>query len=676
MRMLSTQLKITCTTLLCALLLAACSGGGGAGTSASNGAAVTGSTPANSTPTSSNLGTTSTGLPSVPTAGYPWKVWTPDPVAVPPSTTGKTYYVDTATGSDTNDGLGSAKALKTITKSTRLVAAGDTVLIRKGLYREGIVLISTASGTADKPITFGSYGDGEVIVDGSTPVGPWTKVGASSSTVWQAVKTFEPIGVVVNDVPLKQVTQGQGGSTAPRVDLAGVTNGSGKWHNGATQITADMGALNPNTADIVVPNNVGDQNHVYFYDKTHLRFVGLTVRGSGSNGIWGYGGNITIDHCNIKFNGKSAVSFQPLNTPGMNENNAVLYTRAYHNVLLNWPRGNNFFAEAGGGWAGGIAWSGNYGAVARGNISHMNGGEGIISYGAGTKTGSTLFEQNVSFDNWSVNMYFDNQPNNVARNNILYNHPVDFNPSTSNFLYIDPAGREPYGNLGKFSVGFSISDEYNSGNAPNYASIAGSKVYNNIIAGHRIAILDYAEGTPTQGNHGIIDTLIANNTIILPAVQIPNVLMYGIFLRDNTTISGTNRNRNSFIQNNILYGFTADAPLIWAQNQKALDGITLSNNLYYNASSTTPLRLGFDAGLQNLSFNDWRTQTGKDVDSKNVNPQLANVAGFQTRDVLSYDYKNADLSATSPARSAGVAQTLFGFDFAGAVRSVWNMGAF
>ncbi|WP_347261834.1 hypothetical protein, partial [Rudaea sp.] len=41
---------------------------------------------------------------SIPATGYPWPVWTPDLVAVPPSTTGKTYYVDTSAGKDSNAG--------------------------------------------------------------------------------------------------------------------------------------------------------------------------------------------------------------------------------------------------------------------------------------------------------------------------------------------------------------------------------------------------------------------------------------------------------------------------------------------------------------------------------------------------------------------------------------------
>jgi hypothetical protein len=77
--------------------------------------------------------------------------------------------------------------------------------------------------------------------------------------------------VVVNDVALKQVTQGQNGSTAPQVGLAGVSSGSGKWHNGTAFMTADMGSLDPNTADIVVPKLSQDQAHIFFYNKLNLR---------------------------------------------------------------------------------------------------------------------------------------------------------------------------------------------------------------------------------------------------------------------------------------------------------------------------------------------------------------------------------------------------------------------
>ncbi|HSN21251.1 MAG TPA: hypothetical protein VLS49_11270, partial [Usitatibacter sp.] len=364
------------------------------------------------------------------TAGpWPWPTWTKQVIAVPPSTTGITYYVDGTSGNDANAGTSATAAFKTIKKAVATIAAGDTVLIRKGLYREGIDLGSGPSGTATKPITFGSYGDGEVILDGSTKVTGWTLV---SGTVWQAQASFKPIGVVVNEVALRQVTQGQGGSTAPQVGLAGVTSGSGKWYvSSSNVITADFGTVlgngDPNQADIVVPNNNGAQTHIYWYGVSYVTFKGLTVRGSGSNGLWGYGSHVTVDSCDIKFNGKAAVSFMVDSASTVNSDNAVIYSHAYHNVLLNWPRGNNGYMEAGGGWPGTIVWDTNLRPVARGNVVHMNGGEGIISYGtaSGHSSGSALFEQNVAYDNWSVNMYFDNQPNNVARQNLLFNHPPD-----------------------------------------------------------------------------------------------------------------------------------------------------------------------------------------------------------------------------------------------------------
>ncbi|NJK43724.1 MAG: hypothetical protein HC933_05075 [Pleurocapsa sp. SU_196_0] len=302
-------------------------------------------------------------IPPTSTGSYPWPIWTSDTVTVPPSSTGQTYYVDGANGNDVNAGTSLSSAFKTVLKAVSSVQAGDTVLIRKGLYREGIQLINGPSGTQAKPITFGSYGDGEVILDGSSKVTGWSRV---SGNIWRASVPFTPIGVVVNDVPLKQVPQGYNAPQAPNVGLAGVTSGNGKWYwdASAKQITADMGSTigssDPNNADIVVPNNDGGQTHVFFYDKDWVTFKGLTIRGSGAAGIWGYGSHIIIEACNIEFNGKSAVSFQPLGDGRTFSDNAVLYSRAYQNVLTNWPRGNSGYAVSGGGWpGGGFSWAGN-----------------------------------------------------------------------------------------------------------------------------------------------------------------------------------------------------------------------------------------------------------------------------------------------------------------------------
>lgn len=607
------------------------------------------------------------------TGTYPWPVWTGVIPQVPPSSTGKTYYVDGTNGIDSSAGSTATAAFKTISKALTLLAAGDTILIRKGLYREPINLSAKGvpSGTATKPITIGSYGDGEVIVDGSTKTGSWTLV---NGTVWKAPVSFEPVGVVVNDVALKQVTQGQNGSTAPQVGLAGVTSNSGKWHIGGGVITADFGSTigsgNANQADVVVPNTVSDQAHVFYYGQNYIRFVGLTIRGSGSNGVWGYGSNITIESCNIKFNGKAAVSFFSDAANEANDN-SVITSHVYQNVLVNWPRGNNYNAEAGGSWPGTLAWSGNMRPVARGNIVHMNGGEGIASYGTfnGRQSGSALFEQNIVYDNWSVNMYFDNQPNNVARNNLIFNHPIDFNPATTNFLYV--GSQFPYNQLGKYAVCLMIADEQTSSDgANNYASLDGSKVYNNIIAGCRIGIRDYGEGAITQQYHALKNTLIANNTIIMPASPIPNATTYGIFLTDNN-----GRNVNTTIANNIIYGYGNDS-LIYSESGGPLTGINLNNNLYYSAGST-PFGSGNSVARQ-YNFAGWKANaSGSDTKSLFADPQLLNVKHFDTVGTSAYLYNNADLLSTSPARALGATQNINpSVNYRLQIRSVWNIGAF
>jgi hypothetical protein len=614
--------------------------------------------------------------PPQPTGVYPWRVWTPEIPVVPPSSTGVTYYVDGGAGKDSNSGTSVNSALKTVAKSLELIAAGDTVLIRKGLYREGINLTAGASGTANKPITFGSYGDGEVILDGSNKTGIWEKVNGTvwrtKKTDWQAGQNIEPIAVVVNDVALKQVTQGQNGSTAPQVGLPGVSSGSGKWHNGTEFMTADMGSVDPNTADIVVPKFSQDQAHVFFYQKEYITFKGLTVRGSGSNGIWGYGNHIRVESCNVKFNGKAAVSFLPSSTPRFQgTDNAVLTSNIYQNVLINWPRGNNYYAEAGGSWPGTLAWSSNLRGLARGNIVHLNGGEGIASYGTFTdaSSGSMLIEQNVVSDNWSVNVYIDNHPNAVIRNNLIYNHPIDYNPITTNFLYV--GAPYPYNQLGKYSVGVGIGDEsYGNG-----ANLVNTKVYNNIIVGARTSILDYGEGIDAK-THGLKNSLIANNTIIMPYDEFPNTGgVFGIKLRDNTSDTGINQNLNTVIANNIVYGFNQD-PVIYSDRTGALEGITLTNNLYFSLA-TKPF--GSWDGTNVLAFDlaAWKTSVKSEANSQFKDPLLESIEHFRTPSPTLYKYDQAKPKVGSPAIGAGISMPFTPpVDFELKPRVGWNIGAF
>ncbi|SCC91272.1 hypothetical protein THIX_10313 [Thiomonas sp. X19] len=201
----------------------------------------------------------------------PWKVWSPKTPATSPSTIGKTYYVDGKTGSDSNSGLSLSKAFATTQHAADVVQAGDTVLIAAGIYHSTIRMINGASGEPGKPITFGSYGNGPVIIDGSPIVTGWRQI---SGSVWEARINFKPIAVVINAVPLK-----------PSLDGAiGVTPNSGLWYATPSSLRVDFGRTTPAKADIVIPSTQ-NETVVYFYNKDYLIFNGLTVRGSGAGGI-------------------------------------------------------------------------------------------------------------------------------------------------------------------------------------------------------------------------------------------------------------------------------------------------------------------------------------------------------------------------------------------------------
>jgi len=98
------------------------------------------------------------------------------------------YFVAPA-GSDSNPGTDIEQPFRTLQRAADAVAAGDTCLIRAGVYRETVLIAK--SGEKEKPITFSSYQGERAIIDGSDIVTtPWiqcedkvwkTKVAATQS---------------------------------------------------------------------------------------------------------------------------------------------------------------------------------------------------------------------------------------------------------------------------------------------------------------------------------------------------------------------------------------------------------------------------------------------------------------------------------------------------------------
>ncbi|MFA6081817.1 MAG: hypothetical protein WC773_00165 [Patescibacteria group bacterium] len=94
-----------------------------------------------------------------------------------------TYYVDAATGLDTNDGKSEGAPWLTINKAATTLVAGDTVYIKNGVYREGVSF--TVSGTSGSPITFSAYPEHSPVLDGGVAVSDWTlHAGNVYKTTW------------------------------------------------------------------------------------------------------------------------------------------------------------------------------------------------------------------------------------------------------------------------------------------------------------------------------------------------------------------------------------------------------------------------------------------------------------------------------------------------------------
>jgi hypothetical protein len=247
----------------------------------------------------------------------------------------------------------------------------------------------------------------------------------------------------------------------------------------------------------------------------------------------------------------------------------------------------------------------------------------------------------------------------------------------------------------KYTVCLMLADEQNSSDSTgHYANLANTQVYNNLIAGCRIGIRDYAEGATAIQHHGLRNTLIANNTIVLPAGAPGGAI--GLYLQDNATPGGANRNAGSLIQNNLIVG-ADDSPLVWIAANEPPAGIVLDHNLYHAPKPDSAFRLGagrpratriealkeyatslarrlWRGDLGELSFKDWQA-AGFDAQGRFAEPRLSNPGGLRPVPGASYDYRAAVPKAGSPALGMGVPQPTFRNNLVGDIRHAWSAGA-
>ena len=570
-----------------------------------------------------------------------WRLWPGSNVAVSPSKVGTTYYVDARNGNDRNSGISLSTALRTLGAAATRVQAGDTVLIRKGLYRGGLPWFTT-SGAPGKPITFGSYGDGEVIVDGSPQLpSPWVPY---SGTTWKITNPgYTPVAVVVNSVPLREINHGQTraipASPHPWIPRS---NSGGWYYDTATgTLYADFGSVlgnngNPNSADVIVPRNgrvdQGNFSSTITYQANYLTFAGLTIRGGTYNGISGGGSHITIVDCKIVFNTRAGISIgPPYPSSGTGSvGDQVLYNLVHDNVLENWPRGNNGYYSW-GGWPGHVVAYQCYQCLFQGNIVYHGGGEGILNYGSqsGITVGSNVVRQNVVYDNWSVEIYFDNQPNDTAEENFVFSHPKAT-------VQGDLLGYWDKGVRLLNALGISMADETNS-NPNGLTELADTTVTNNIIINSFNAISDGCDGAPACSTHALINTKISNNTIILPPYTFADTnAQYGFEFGENN-----GANVGNTVTKNIVFGHGIGGDTLFEYytyyltngvctgtcgQPISMTGIDAENNQYFLENGVLD---GFEDGSGGqVTLSIWQAESQTDLTSTLTNPGLSGPDSF------------------------------------------------
>jgi hypothetical protein len=557
-------------------------------------------------------------LASSPEAAFHWTLPTA-PAPVRASAKGRTYYVDGARGNDANDGRSEEAAFRTlgraVSESNAPLEPGDRVLVKAGVYRERLAI--RKSGTPTAPIVISAAGDGEVVVDASALVEDWSQV---TGEVFRARPGFRVTAVVVDQKPL-----------LPDPDIASMVEGRYHQDGGGDLYVWCPGGASPASHEVAVVKDDEYQDGLALADASDVVLYGITVRFAGGNGFSVLGNRVRIERCRALFNGKAGISVFGYGTTA-SADVAVVGSEIYHNVLRNWPRGRYKW----GGWSMGAVSHGTPGVRFEGNVSHRNGGEGLGAYAG---PGGSVFRDNVVFDNWSVNIYVDNQPNATVENNLVYCNtpdPADLHGNGDP----DPSDQR---NLRRLRAeGIMTADEKYSLDPP--SNLHDVLVANNLILDCRRGFDHYAQATGS----GLKRVRVLFNTIVVPDADGPGEAYVGIRLPWND-----GHNADSVFENNLVYARFKSTYVLSGGNPErgsvdAFAGVRLDHNLWFHARSGKPFHWGPDGPAFDFSHADWATQPGAPHAEGDVaaDPRLKDPASFDPPSL-------APIDTTSPAVDKG-----------------------
>ena len=282
------------------------------------------------------------------------------------------YYVDASYGNDNNNGQSQGSAWKTIDKvNSHTFYPGDSILFKRGGDWNGDCLEIKWSGSSVNPLTVGAYGSG------NKPIISGLKKTASSS--WNYYSTVGSLNVYrYSPSPSYTILTVLQGSTyleyrvwdgSVQATFSGASLGS--WsRTGNTVYVVTTGNIDPDNYSMLVgasdswPNYsccwvYNDVKHVTIRDIefrganrqgvrvrnwgsvncTNVTLQNLTVRYCGGTGIsvsndtggnYYYVSNITVQNCEVSYNGYHGIGFI-----GYVRDSLVRYNKVHHN---GWSR--------------------------------------------------------------------------------------------------------------------------------------------------------------------------------------------------------------------------------------------------------------------------------------------------------------------------------------------------
>ncbi len=214
-----------------------------------------------------------------------------------------TYCVST-TGSDSADGIddGSPACWLTIQKALNTVAAGDTVNVRAGTYRQRLTVMT--SGTAENRITF--QGESGAIIDGGDVQTGWASVGSGVYSKSNAAIGFTPGTASWGGFGIGWIAPNTGEYAAAMANLS-TSGASTYWDGRIAQAGAESGITyirhrdntSPNSVTVTLsPINVGA---ITFTNKSYVTFRGFTIQ-NGYDGVRISGGGNNVIESNTILN--------------------------------------------------------------------------------------------------------------------------------------------------------------------------------------------------------------------------------------------------------------------------------------------------------------------------------------------------------------------------------------